>query len=259
MLKQPILIALLTIILTSFSINGINNSENIQKVVNTEKTYISPEEKREAYFFESYALKMYSQIEGANQIKFNIFEFALLGFENIRSKKLLSNDSLLTIVDFSKASSENRFFTIDLKNKKILYQQLVSHGVNSGAQFANNFSNSMGSRKSSLGFYLTNETYFGSNGFSLKLDGLETMFNGNARVRGIVVHGANYVNDDFLVSNDGRLGRSFGCPALPTDTYKEIIETIKGKSCFFIYAPDNQYLSNSAFINPILKSKLLPI
>jgi hypothetical protein len=256
MLKRLSSLLIFLLLLTSFSKNGIDKGEKIQKQVNTEKDYFSPEEKKEAYYFENYAHTIYSQIDSISDIKFSVFELAIYGYEKALSENKLSNDSLLTIVDFSKPSNESRLYTIDLKNKKLIFKELVAHGINSGSLYATNFSNSSGSKMSSIGFYITNETYFGSNGFSLKLDGLENGFNNNARVRGVVVHGANYVNKSFAHENAGRLGRSFGCPALPMSDYAQIIETIKGKSCFFIYAPDNNYLTHSSYISSILRSKL---
>ena len=122
-----------------------------------------------------------------------------------------------------------------MKNHKLLFSSLVAHGKNSGDKYATSFSNRNGSYMSSLGFYLTQETYQGSNGYSLRLNGLEEGINDNARQRAIVVHGASYANPSVIKS--GRLGRSFGCPALPQALARPIIDTIKGGSVMFIYAP----------------------
>ena len=110
-----------------------------------------------------------------------------------------------------------------MRRKKIFYETYVSHGVNTGNLNATKFSNRVNSKKSSLGFFLTNETYFGSNGYSLRLDGLEPGINNNARKRTIVIHGAKYANPDFI-KKTGRLGRSWGCPALPLGLNKEILD-----------------------------------
>ncbi|MFT6749291.1 MAG: hypothetical protein ACJAQ1_001228, partial [Flavobacterium sp.] len=99
----------------------------------------------------------------------------------------------------------------------------------------------------SLGFYVTGETYIGSHGLSLKLDGMEAGINDNARKRAIVIHGADYVSQSFIANNN-RLGRSFGCPAIPVKQTKEIIQTIKNKSCLFIYHPSNEYLHKSKLV-----------
>jgi len=161
---------------------------------------------------------------------------ALNGFSDFKNQNLLKNDSLLTIIDFSASSIKNRFFIIDLKNQKLLKQTLVAHGKNSGLDIAESFSNKKHSRKSSLGFYITGETYEGTHGYSLRLDGMSKDLNDNARKRAIVIHGANYVNQGFIKEN-GRIGRSFGCPALSFDEVNEIIDLIKEGSCLFIYHP----------------------
>ena len=134
------------------------------------------------------------------------------------------------------SSKKQRLWVIDLKNNIILFQSLVAHGRNSGNEFAGKFSNNPQSYQSSLGFYATGETYYGKHGYSLRLDGLEKEINNNARKRAIVIHGADYVSENFIKQN-GRLGRSLGCPSLPMNISKEIIDTIKNKSGLFVYHP----------------------
>ncbi len=163
------------------------------------------------------------------------FTKAMEGYYKLKEKGIIQKD-ILTLVDYSLSSNENRLWVIDLKNNIILYQSLVSHGRNSGNEFAANFSNKPESYKSSLGFYLTGETYYGKHGYSLRLDGLEKGINSNARARAIVVHGADYVSENFVKQN-GRLGRSLGCLALKQGLTKEVIDTIKDKSCLFVYYP----------------------
>ena len=138
---------------------------------------------------------------------------------------------------------------IDMKNKKLLYTSVVSHGKNSGGNYATSFSNKNGSYKSSLGFYLTENTYQGRNGYSLVLNGLEKGINDQAKQRAIVMHGAAYANPNITASA-GRLGRSLGCPALPQALAKPIIDTIKKGSVLFIYANNKDYLANSTFLSP---------
>jgi hypothetical protein len=154
------------------------------------------------------------------------------------------NEDIVSIIDFSKPSTEKRLFIIDLKKQELLHHTLVAHGKNTGLNVASSFSNRKGSNQSSLGLYRTGESYQGKHGYSLRLDGLEKGFNDNARSRAVVIHSAWYVSEDF-VKKHGRLGRSFGCPALPLDESKEIIDLIKGGSCLYIYANDSQYLDNS--------------
>ncbi len=176
----------------------------------------------------------------------NVFEYALNGYSILQSEGLLINDSLITIIDYSKPSSEERLFVIDIKNCKICIKSLVAHGKASGELFPEYFSNIPQSHQSSLGFFVTDQPYSGKNGYSLKLIGIEKNINDNAETRAIAFHGANYVSYEYL-SEYGRLGRSFGCPALPPDKNHEIIDLIKNKSCVFIYYPANEYFRESKF------------
>lgn len=180
-------------------------------------------------------------------ITYNIFKIAMTGLEQIDN---LHNRKIITIIDFSKPSTKERLFVIDLENKHVIYKSLVAHGKNSGGNMASSFSNAPRSLKSCLGFFITAETYAGKYGYSLKLDGLEPGINDNARQRGIVVHGADFVS--FAVAHDcGLLGRSYGCPALPLNKTKEIIDKISNGSCLFIYGIDPNYLKNSKVLNNI--------
>ncbi len=167
--------------------------------------------------------------------KLESFTQALKGFYKLKEKGLIHKD-ILILIDFSLSSNLKRLWVIDLASKTILYQSLVAHGRNTGGEFANSFSNAAQSFKSSLGFYTTGEVYNGKHGLSLRLDGLEKGINDNARNRGVVMHAADYVSNVFI-KNNKRLGRSQGCPAVPVGLSKEIINTIKDKSCLFIYHP----------------------
>lgn len=164
------------------------------------------------------------------------FKLALNGYYDLKFKGLLKNDTLLTVVDFSKTSTENRMFILDLKNRELVKSSLVAHGAQSGVEMAETFSNKRYSNKSSLGVYVTSETYMGKHGYSLRIDGKSKGLNDNARIRAVVIHGANYVSKDFITRN-GRLGRSFGCPSVPMDEATEIIDLIKEGSCLYIYHP----------------------
>jgi len=177
-------------------------------------------------------------------VTFEVFNTAILGHNKIEK---LHKKNIVTIIDFSKPSTEKRFFVIDIEKKQLLYKCFVAHGKNSGDNYAKSFSNQSESLKSSLGFYLTSETYYGKHGYSLRLDGLEKDINENARAREIVIHGADYVSDEFIKKYD-RLGRSWGCPALPVELSKDIIDKISGGSCLFIYGDDKYYKENSVFL-----------
>lgn len=171
------------------------------------------------------------------------FKEALKGYYELKAKGVIHKD-ILTIVDFSLSSNTKRLWVIDIETNTILYNSLVAHGRNTGEEFANSFSNANSSFKSSLGFYTTGEIYNGKHGMSLKLDGLEKGINDNARARGVVMHSANYVSNSFIKCNK-RLGRSQGCPAIPEELLKEIVGTIKDKSCLFIYHPSRSLEKNA--------------
>lgn len=199
----------------------------------------------------SEAETLYNAIEfnNSNKLELDVFEKAILGFNNLKKAGKIEEDShLLTVCDFSLSSTQKRLWVIDLNDKKILFNSLVAHGKNTGEEFARKFSNTESSLQSSLGFYVTESTYNGSNGFSLKLHGMDKGFNDRALQRAIVMHGADYVSEDFIKSQR-RIGRSWGCPAVPTALAKPIINTIKDKNVIFIYYPDENYLSSSVWLN----------
>lgn len=186
---------------------------------------------------EAKAVSLYHSLDSNNLSlpKLASFTQALKGFYALQSKGAIKKN-ILTLIDFSLSSNTKRLWIIDLSTKTILYNSLVAHGRNTGNEFAKSFSNAAESYKSSLGFYATGEVYQGKHGLSLRLDGLERGVNDNARARAVVMHGADYVAETFI-QNNTRLGRSLGCPAIPMTMTKEIINTIKDKSCLYIYHP----------------------
>ncbi|MGL6023460.1 MAG: murein L,D-transpeptidase catalytic domain family protein [Cetobacterium sp.] len=187
--------------------------------------------------------KLYDEIGLNGKLNYDVFKIALNGYKKIDSKK----KQLLTIIDYSKPSTEKRFFVIDINSKKILINSYVSHGKNSGSNIATSFSNKVSSNKSSLGFFLTENTYMGGNGYSLVLNGLERGINDKAKERYIVIHGADYANPKITKSL-GRLGRSLGCPALPRDISKKTIDIIKNGSVIFVHGNDSNYLEKSNYV-----------
>ena len=176
------------------------------------------------------------------------YDYAVRGYEKLVSQGKLLNQSIIAIVDFSQPSSQKRLYVLDMKNYKVLFNTLVAHGRNSGKEWATYFSNKPSSFKSSPGFYITGQTYSGSNGYSLKLNGVENGINDKAMKRAIVMHGADYVNESFI-SSRGYIGRSQGCPAVPVRDAKNIINTIRDGACLYIYAPDQQYFSRTVMFN----------
>lgn len=178
----------------------------------------------------------------------HVFEMAIKGFEKLRNEGRTGSDSVLAIVDFTKPSREKRLFVIDLKAKKLAYHTYVSHGRNSGLDFATKFSNKPSSHMSSLGFYVTRKTYQGANGYSLQLDGCEKGVNDKALSRAIVMHAAAYASEQ-IAKGRGYIGRSFGCPAVPAPLHRPIIDKLKDGNVLFMYYPDRNYLENSTLIN----------
>lgn len=195
------------------------------------------------------AEEVYSNLHSANFSlpKLESFKEALKGFYKLKDQGLVSKN-IITLIDFSLSANSKRLWVIDLDTYTILLHSLVAHGRNTGDEYANSFSNAPESYKSSLGFYVTGEVYNGKHGKSLKLDGLEKGINDNARDRAVVVHGANYVSNSFI-QNNKRLGRSLGCPAIPLEITDELISTIRGKSCLFIYYPSESYKRSSKLIS----------
>ncbi|MCW3160497.1 murein L,D-transpeptidase catalytic domain family protein [Chryseobacterium oryctis] len=198
----------------------------------------------------SSSAELYKSIafEEGHELNEEVFFKALTGFENLKKAGLLSQDShLLTVCDFSMSSNTKRLWVIDMNERKVLFNSLVAHGKNTGEEFATNFSNTNSSLQSSLGFYITDATYNGDNGYSLRLLGMDKGFNDAAYKRAIVMHGADYVSEEFAAMHK-RIGRSWGCPAVPRDLTKPIINTIKGRNVLFIYYPDQNYLSQSEWL-----------
>jgi hypothetical protein len=194
------------------------------------------------------APKSVSNLATTLDINSEALSLAIKGFEKLKEQGLVNNVRYLTIIDFSKPSSANRFYVIDMVNEQLVLQTLVAHGRKSGSVFANTFSNQDASFKSSLGFYVTANTYIGKHGLTLQLQGLEKGINDRALERAIVLHGADYVSE-AIAKQQGYIGTSLGCPAVPNDKINTIIETIQGASCLFVYAPSKDYIQKSPILN----------
>lgn len=178
-----------------------------------------------------------------------VFQLALKGYRKLENSGKLKNSNILTIIDFSQSSKKKRMYVLDLLHKTLVFNTYVAHGKNTGDEYAKYFSNKAGSYKSSLGFYVTKNHATGSSvGLSLIIDGVEKGFNDNALRREIIIHGAAYATEKFI-RQTGRLGRSFGCPSLPPEMIKPVIETIEEGTCLFIYQQDAEYIHHSALLN----------
>lgn len=214
-------------------ITGANFNWNLQHFVDHRSTHL----------LNNMEFKIHNQAANLNT---QVLALALKAYSHAqyRSKNI---KHILTIIDFSKPSTERRLWVIDLHKQKVLYNTWVTHGKNSGHIKANSFSNKPGSLKSSLGVFLTGKPYIGSVGYALHLTGLESGFNDNAYRRSVVVHGAWYANPNVL-SKYGQLGRSFGCPAVSDTIAKSLINTIKDRALVFAYYPDRKWLEKSMFL-----------
>jgi hypothetical protein len=176
-----------------------------------------------------------------------VFDLALGAASCAVQSGTVSDPSTLTVIDYSKASAEKRLWVFDLRTHALLYEELVAHGKGSGDNFARAFSNNPESHQSSLGLFETRDTYSGKNGYSLRLKGLDAGFNDRAFERAIVMHGAPYVSEQ-VVKSLGRLGRSWGCPALRAAVAHEVIDRIRGNGLLFAYYPDQKWLASSRFL-----------
>ena len=210
---------------------------------------ISIKEDLRLLYFEEHVMDLYESIGLADYgLGFDAFDFGLTGYYNLRQQGHLNDQELLTIIDFTKSSTERRFYMIDLAERKVIYHELCSHGVKSGEEYATSFSNKHNSRQSSIGFFVTAETYYGAKGFSLKLDGFDPGYNDNARGRGVVLHRAQYAYW-LKKEQSGRIGKTYGCPAVPYSVYRNVIKKLGPGSCIFAYYDDELYLQTTDLIN----------
>src|SRR5690554_1124095 len=234
--KKPLqTIALLGVMILffSFSIENkpVNYKAKSKAEKNAERSLISGQPTAKNYW-EQYVYSNYLCL-GDSSLSYDAFYNGLKGYYALKEEGVLKQE---------------RMYVINVETFEIIKKSLCAHGKNTGMEKATRFSNISGSLQSSLGFFLTAETYSGKFDYAMRLDGLEAA-NSRARERGIVVHGANYATPDFLKRNGGVLGRSFGCPALPKEDATEIIDEIKEGTCFFIYADNLNYLESSEVIN----------
>lgn len=196
--------------------------------------------------FSLYVSDLYYEL-GDTNLLYKAFELAMTGYHNLEKNQKIPRRDIITVIDFSKPSTEKRLYIIDLCNRKIIHKSIVAHGVNSGGLYATKFSNVDDSKQSSLGFYITTTTYSGKYDLALRLQGMESS-NSHANSRGVVMHAAKYATYEYMQQN-GVLGRSHGCPAMPYDSFHQVVEWIKEGTCLFIYYPNRSYLRYSPYLN----------
>lgn len=228
-----------------------NSTKSNNKIIASEITTVTTSSLNEEKLYSAKNLYNTLDFKDGNILKYDVFEKAINGFHQLKKGgKLKESSRLLTICDFSLSSNEKRLWIINTETGEILFNTLVAHGKNTGEEFAEKFSNTESSLQSSMGFYITDQTYFGENGYSLRLRGMDAGYNDAAERRAVVMHGANYVSEEFTKKH-GRIGRSWGCPAIPRAVAKSIIDTIKEENCLFIYYPDQGYLSSSEWLKAV--------
>ena len=177
----------------------------------------------------------------------DVIKLATRAADCARRQGLLDGFHHLAVIDYSLPSTQPRMWVFDVERGRLLFQELVAHGRNTGERVAQHFSNIEGSKMSSLGLFQTADTYYGSNGYSLRLRGLDAGFNDNALSRAIVMHGAPYVSE-AIAERLGRQGRSWGCPAVRPEVARTVIDTLKGGALLFAYYPDRKWLSESPML-----------
>ncbi len=221
-------------------VNLSNDACELQRV---EFFYTSSEK------FKSYCDSLYVKIFSiANRPSRKVFDYAMKGYAYYSEQGLILKKNILSFIDYSLSSNVKRFWVIDLKKEKLLFHELVAHGRNTGEEYARKFSNLENSYQTSLGFFVTGEIYNGKHEKSIKMNGLEKRHNGNAFQRGIVIHGADYVSEDYIRANK-RLGRSLGCPAVSQNVIDSISKVISDGTCLFAYYPQKSYLKTSKAVN----------
>ena len=241
-LLLPISVGCLSVSFTYSPSTTLHNSNPVT-------AFHSPISDSRSHFTDAAAILLYEST-GLEQygLSKQAFDYAWRGYQRLLEKKMITHSRYLTICDFSQSSKKKRLYIIDIASEELITNTYVAHGRNSGGEYATKFSNTPESLQSSLGFYITQNTYIGAHGLSLRLEGVDGQFNSKAFARSIVIHGAAYV-DESRVRTGGYMGRSWGCPALPQKEATSIITTIKGGSCLFIYHPAKNYLAGSTILN----------
>ena len=237
---MSILINLIFVVLFSLSVNTTSDTmPNETKIKNTKST---PSIKT---IPNNVTVLAQHLSNAAPKLNKKVLHLALAAYDKAAKRGTVKNQ-VLTVIDYSLPSSKQRMWIFDVNHERLLYNTYVAHGTNSGLDIPHHFSNKVSSKETSLGTYVTRDTYMGSKGLSLNLQGLEKGFNDNAYTRRVVIHGAWYVEPQFI-KQAGRAGRSWGCPSIAKTLAKPVINTIKGGSIVFAYYPDSYYLSHTGY------------
>lgn len=240
------IVCLLTIFFAFSSFKARSNKATVNNAVSS--TPVNAVAEDNTLSVEAVSNKIYDSLHLDNLgLSREVMQMAYKGHQQLAQRGALNNEDVLAVVDFSQSSNKKRLYIIDTRNYRILHNTYVAHGKNTGLTRAERFSNIPESLQSSLGFYVTKNTYFGKHGLSLRLEGLEKGFNDKAMERAIVMHGAEYIGSSRLGA--AYMGRSFGCPAVPQAESKAIINTVKNGTCLFIYHPTQKYLNASKLLN----------
>jgi hypothetical protein len=248
--RKPIiqLITSCAIVLVFFSGFKTENKDAGHNLIATESSMAETTEAMSDEAIKIASGRLYNKLDLQSLgLSYKAMQYAYKGYEVLKQKGVLKKDAILTVVDFSQSSRKKRMYIIDVDAEKVLHHTYVAHGRNSGLDMATQFSNTPESLQSSLGFYVTKQTYLGKHGLSLRLEGKDKGFNCKAEARAVVLHGADYIGNHRIKS--GYNGRSFGCPAVPKAESKKIINWIKDGTCLFIFHPSNSYLHGSSILN----------
>lgn len=248
---------MLAVLVTSFQMQ--RHTLKVPGLVSSDSKDSTCEHRSLDYFYTSssryktYCDSLYQRLFTAdNRPSRSVFDYALKGYAYFSGQDKLGKKDILAFIDYSLSSNIRRLWVVDLKHVAVLYHELVAHGRNTGDEYATKFSNSENSFQTSLGFFITGEIYNGKHELSVKMNGMENNFNGKAFDRGIVMHGADYVSEQFIEAHQ-RLGRSLGCPAVSQSVISRLSSTISNGVCLFAYYPNKTYLRNS----PVLKSDVV--
>ena len=240
------------IVLVQLSFVAANNSVSSKKISAHDSDAVNVADNKSLIGASSFLMKSLAvydslQLEEEGLSK-DVFEMALKGMEKLLESGVTTKDNIIAIADFNQPSTSKRLYIIDLDNFELKFRTWVAHGNKSGKDMAEKFSNRISSNQSSPGFYVTGSTYQGKHGYSLRLEGVEKGINDNAGRRAIVIHGADYVNPN-IIPKLGYIGRSQGCPAIPMNLHRPVIDQLKDGACLFIYSPSISYIKKSSLIS----------